>query len=154
MLYPDDRPSGRLRASHSDREQAVETLKAAYVQDRLTRDEFGTRVSQALAARTRADLAALVRDLPVVAPPAAGPLAGGAMRPGAGRVVGIGAVATAGLWAAGLTSGNVLILLAAMAFSCVFLGVVILVGTVALATRAHRELPPGQEPGTAGYAIT
>jgi len=30
----------RQRASHSDREQAIEVLKAAFVQDRLTMDEL------------------------------------------------------------------------------------------------------------------
>jgi hypothetical protein len=55
---------GRLRASHADREQAIGTLKAAYVQGRLTKDELDTRVSQTLAARTYADLGALTADLP------------------------------------------------------------------------------------------
>ena len=55
---------GRLRASHADREQAVEVLKAAFVQGRLDRDEFGLRVGRALASRTCADLAALTADIP------------------------------------------------------------------------------------------
>jgi hypothetical protein len=57
---------GRLRASHADREQVVDVLKAAFVQGRLTQDELDTRVGQALAARTRADLAALTTDLPAL----------------------------------------------------------------------------------------
>src|SRR5689334_18787789 len=56
---------GHLRASHADREQVVGTLKAAFVQGRLDRDEFGLRVGQALASKTYADLAALTADLPV-----------------------------------------------------------------------------------------
>jgi hypothetical protein len=55
---------GRLRASHADREQVIETLKVAFVQDRLTRDEFDARVGRALASLTRAELAALVADIP------------------------------------------------------------------------------------------
>jgi hypothetical protein len=55
---------GRLRASHADREQVVSTLKAAFVQGMLDRDEFGQRVGQALAARTCADLATVTADLP------------------------------------------------------------------------------------------
>ena len=55
---------GRLRASHADREQAIEMLKAAFVQDRLTREEFDLRVGQALTARTYAQLAMLTADLP------------------------------------------------------------------------------------------
>jgi hypothetical protein len=57
---------GRLRASHADREQVVDILKAAFVQGRLARDELDARVGQALAARTYADLAALTADLPAL----------------------------------------------------------------------------------------
>jgi hypothetical protein len=55
---------GHLRASHADRERVVGILKAAFVQGMLDQDEFGQRVSRALAARTHADLAALTADLP------------------------------------------------------------------------------------------
>jgi DUF1707 SHOCT-like domain len=56
---------GRLRASHADREQVIEVLKAAFVHGRLDRDEFDLRVDRALASRTYADLAALTADVPV-----------------------------------------------------------------------------------------
>ncbi len=65
---------GRLRASHADREQVVDVLKAAFVQDRLTKDEFDDRVGQALASRTYADLAALTADLPAQPDPVAAAL--------------------------------------------------------------------------------
>jgi Domain of unknown function (DUF1707) len=55
---------GRLRTSHADREGAVGVLKAAFVQGRLTKDEFDVRVGQALASRTYADLDALTADIP------------------------------------------------------------------------------------------
>lgn len=55
---------GRMRASHADREQVVEVLKAAFVHGRLDGDEFGLRIGRALASRTYADLAALTADLP------------------------------------------------------------------------------------------
>jgi uncharacterized protein DUF1707 len=55
---------GRLRASRADREQVIGTLKAAFVQGRLARDEFDLRVSQVFASRTYAELAALTADLP------------------------------------------------------------------------------------------
>jgi len=55
---------GHLRASHADREQVVGTLKAAFVQGRLTKDELDLRVGQALASRTYAELAALTADIP------------------------------------------------------------------------------------------
>ncbi len=53
-----------LRASYADREQVIGTLKAAFVQGMLTKDEFGLRVGQALASRTVAELAALTADIP------------------------------------------------------------------------------------------
>jgi len=56
---------GHLRASDADREQVVGTLKAAFVQGRLDRDELDLRVSQALASRTYTELAAVTADLPV-----------------------------------------------------------------------------------------
>jgi putative transcriptional regulator len=55
---------GRLRASDADREQAIDVLKAAFVQDRLARAEFEARVGQALASRTYAELAAATDDIP------------------------------------------------------------------------------------------
>jgi hypothetical protein len=53
-----------LRASHADREQMIDTLKAAFVQGRLTKDEFGERIGQALASRTYAELAAVAAGIP------------------------------------------------------------------------------------------
>ena len=55
---------GYLRASHADREQVIGTLKAAFVQGMLAKDEFDVRVGQALASRTYADLAVLTADIP------------------------------------------------------------------------------------------
>jgi len=55
---------GRLRASHADREQMIEALKVAFVQERLAKGEFDLRVGQAFAARTHAELAAITADLP------------------------------------------------------------------------------------------
>jgi DUF1707 SHOCT-like domain len=68
---------GQLRASHADREQAIEQLKAAFVDGKLTKDEFDLRVGQTLASRTYADLTAVTSDLharpAAVAPVAARP---------------------------------------------------------------------------------
>jgi hypothetical protein len=55
---------GHLRASHADRDRVVGTLKAAFVQGMLTKDEFDQRVGETLGSRTYADLAALTADLP------------------------------------------------------------------------------------------
>jgi Domain of unknown function (DUF1707) len=55
---------GPVRASRAEREQMIDVLKAAFVQDRLTKDEFDERVGQALAARTYEELAAVTADIP------------------------------------------------------------------------------------------
>jgi hypothetical protein len=66
---------GRLRASHADREHAIETLKAAYVHGLVTKDEFDARVSQTFASRTNSDLALITADIPagLAAAPPPGP---------------------------------------------------------------------------------
>jgi len=55
---------GHLRASHADREQVINVLKAAFVQGRLAKDELHARVDQTFASRTYAELAAITADLP------------------------------------------------------------------------------------------
>jgi Domain of unknown function (DUF1707) len=55
---------GHLRASRAEREDLIETLKAAFVLGLLDKDEFGARVGQTLASRTYADLAAVTADIP------------------------------------------------------------------------------------------
>jgi putative transcriptional regulator len=54
---------GSLRASDANREQAVEALKAAFVQDRLAKAEFEAHLSRALASRTYAELAAVTAGI-------------------------------------------------------------------------------------------
>jgi Domain of unknown function (DUF1707) len=55
---------GYLRVSDAEREQVIGTLKAAFVQGRLAKDEFDLRVDQVFASRTYAELAAVTADLP------------------------------------------------------------------------------------------
>ena len=55
---------GQLRTSRADREQTIDLLKAAFVQGRLTKDEFDLRVGKVFASRTYADLDALTADIP------------------------------------------------------------------------------------------
>lgn len=64
---------GRLRASDADREQVIDTLKAAFVQGWLTRDQLGLRAGQALVSRTYAELAAVTDGIPVRPIGAVGP---------------------------------------------------------------------------------
>jgi hypothetical protein len=55
---------GQLRASHADREHVLNMLKVAFIQGRLTKDEFDVRVGQTFASRTYAELGALTADIP------------------------------------------------------------------------------------------
>ena len=55
---------GRRGAWHADREQVIEVLKTAFVQGRLTKDEFGTRIGQALTSQTYAELTKVTAGLP------------------------------------------------------------------------------------------
>lgn len=65
--------SGHLRASHADREQVIDVLKTAFVQARLTGDDFDARVGQALASRTYAELAEVTAGIPAGQPGARPP---------------------------------------------------------------------------------
>ena len=55
---------GTLRASHADRDLVVEQLRVAAGDGRLSPEELDERLELALTARTYAELAALVADLP------------------------------------------------------------------------------------------
>jgi len=97
------RDRGGLRASRADREQVVELLKVAFVDDRLTRDDLDVRVGQALGARTYAELAVVTASIPAEPPadrepaPTPAQVKGEPVRPGA-----VALVATAvcgGVWA-------------------------------------------------------
>jgi len=57
------RNHGDLRASHADRERVIGTLKAAYVEGRLTEDELDARVGQVYASRTYAELAEVTAEV-------------------------------------------------------------------------------------------
>jgi DUF1707 SHOCT-like domain/Cell wall-active antibiotics response LiaF, C-terminal len=57
-------PAGGVRASDAERDATIERLSAATGDGRLTLEEFSQRMERATAARTRAELAALVTDLP------------------------------------------------------------------------------------------
>jgi hypothetical protein len=144
---------GRLRASHADRENLVGVLKAAFVQGRLTKDEFDTRVSQAFGARTYADLAAITADIP------AGSIAAGLRRPPAPAQT---AASEAAVWSTAATFLAVT-LVACMFLDTQYLGLVagtitgIVFATVAQMLYARHErrsrghLPPrSAQPGPFG----
>jgi Domain of unknown function (DUF1707) len=94
---------GRLRASHADREQVIGTLKAAFVQGMLAKDEFDMRVSQAFASRTYAELAAVTADLPAEPTEAQAPkparIEGEQPVPRPGPMIVVATALNAGVWA-------------------------------------------------------
>jgi hypothetical protein len=65
-------PPGDLRVSDADRDRALSELSEALRAGRITADEFDQRSGQALRARTGKELVALVADLPLAGPSAAG----------------------------------------------------------------------------------
>ena len=157
----------RMRASHADRDQAINRLKAAFVQGRLTKDELVTRAAQAFSARTYADLATLTADFP--AEPAAGPGQLVPARPrrpvhprikvGAGVIALIAAVFTMLVVLMGV---SVVPVVAFAGIAVVFGGSAVVVVSVPIvvvlkleARRRNRsggQLPPRQSPGTPGQA--
>jgi Domain of unknown function (DUF1707) len=149
---PDERAAaaGSLRASHADREQAISALKAAFVQARLTSDEFDARVGQALASRTRAELAAITADIPV------GPIGVQPVRRPDQAALGVksgvcvtasAAVLAAVLWAAAWSAGSAAAGAAALAVSGVVIFTLFVTGYQVRESRHRsrpgRPLPPG-----------
>jgi len=57
-------PDPAMLAGNADRERAISVLKAGFAEGRITQAEHDERVSLACAARTYAELAPLVSDLP------------------------------------------------------------------------------------------
>jgi hypothetical protein len=96
---------GNLRASDADRELAVSMLQRAAAEGRLDHDELDERVQRALVARTYAELAETVIDLPLPPDPARSgrrrrpePLPAWASRGGRGRSLRMVAGTTIGGW--------------------------------------------------------
>jgi Domain of unknown function (DUF1707) len=116
---PDERAGrGRMRAGHDDREQVIAELKAAFVQGRLDKDELEERAGRAVASRTYGELAALIADIPDLAP--AAPAAGRAAASTPGRTLARGAkragiclLAAAALMEGAFLTGNFLLIVAA-----------------------------------------
>jgi Domain of unknown function (DUF1707) len=145
---------GRLRASHADREQVVSALKTAFVQGRLAKEELDTRVGQALAARTHAELAMITDALPAglaaaraAAPDAAEPpppLLG--VKSGA-CVTTLAAMLAAVLWSAAVSAGSAAAGAAALAVSGIVIFALFVTGYQVRESRhpgrSARPLPPG-----------
>lgn len=57
-------PPASWLAANADRERAVDVLRAAFTEGRLTHDEFDERIARAYASRTYGELGELTADLP------------------------------------------------------------------------------------------
>ncbi len=73
---PEPAPARAIRASDQDREAVVQRLQDAFAEGRLDDAEFDQRTRAALTAKTSANLAPLLDDLPAASRPAAGPAPG------------------------------------------------------------------------------
>ena len=143
---------GHLRASHADREQVIGTLKAAFVQGRLARDELDVRAGLAFAARTHAELAALTADLPAGLADAVPPrraVRAQALRP-------MSSAARAGMWVVTAVAAPVVLSLptdeaAFLVFAPLYSGALAFLGTETLVSwqeklSDRRQLPPAARP--------
>jgi uncharacterized protein DUF1707 len=154
---------GHLRASHADRERVIGTLKAAFVQGRLTKDELDLRAGQTFAARTYAELAALTADLPaglMAAQPSQPTRAPGQARVlTPGRVLAAVTVVYAGVWSVALAlpvsgpdhdphAGVALAGTATFVYLFFLIGAVLQMLTDWLDRRSGRKPPRGPAPGS------
>jgi DUF1707 SHOCT-like domain len=155
---------GHLRASHADREQVIGTLKAAFVQGMLAKDEFDLRVGQAFASRTCAELGAVTGDLPAglaAAPPPQPVRAPGerrVLRPG--TLIAAATVLYAGMWLvvfvlpANSEGERTPGLGLAVMTGFVYMGALLVAAERILEgwqeKRSGRQLPPGRAHGTGG----
>ncbi|WP_234334548.1 DUF1707 and DUF4190 domain-containing protein [Streptomyces sp. NRRL B-1347] len=62
--WPGQQGQPSMLAGHSDRERAVDVLRAGFAEGRLQQEEYERRVERAYQARTVGELALLVADLP------------------------------------------------------------------------------------------
>lgn len=73
MMHP-GMANANMRAASTDRERAVDVLKAGFAEGRLTQEEYNFRMDRAYHAKTYGELAALTADLPAGAMPTVWPV--------------------------------------------------------------------------------
>ena len=143
---------GHLRASRADRDQVIDVLKAAFVQGRLTKDEFDLRVGQVLASRTYADLGALTADIPAglvsAQPPTVPAPAQGHALVGANVRARERAIIAAALF------GGLASVIALFAGSAAALPFLVGVGSILVSLFLIGTRPRGQRPGGSGASAT
>jgi hypothetical protein len=87
-----------IRASDRERDAVVQRVQQAFAEGRLDDAEFDERMRAALVARTRADLDALLADLPAADPVVPPPAAAAGRRPGRLAVALKSSVRRGGRW--------------------------------------------------------
>jgi hypothetical protein len=132
---------GRLYASRFDRVQVIGTLKAAFVQGRLTEDEYDARVGKASVSQTHADLAVLIADIPVGSVTARPPTANDARM---GVCVIIAAATVLGLLLWWQPDNGLAFMTALLALATVIVGTPITVGL--MVDSRHQRRSGGQVP--------
>jgi hypothetical protein len=157
-LAAEGRDHGDLRASHADRERVIGTLKAAFVQGRVTEDELDARVGQVYASRTHAELAAVTADIPAELTAARSPRDPWRATKVAWRIE--YAIFLPGIVAVLLLPGGphtsvatVVILITVVYLIFWILGVSLMTGSRP-AKRPGRQLPPPSAPGLATKGMT
>jgi uncharacterized membrane protein len=85
---------GQMRSSAAEREHAIEVLKTAFADGRLTKEEYEDRIGLALSPLTYGQLAALTSDLPTALPGSLRPPPPGYLSPPASRPINRMAVAS------------------------------------------------------------
>jgi hypothetical protein len=68
------REQGRIRAADADRDRVAGILSTAYIEGRLSKDEYDARLHIALSARTYGELDQVVHDLPAALAPPVSPV--------------------------------------------------------------------------------
>ncbi|HEX6931700.1 MAG TPA: DUF1707 domain-containing protein [Streptosporangiaceae bacterium] len=153
---------GELRASHADRDQVIGMLKAAFVQGRLTKEEFDERVGQAFASRTYAELATITADLPAgltTVQPRAPVQAQGwltmerAVTWSACMILPTATATATGWLLAGRPDAGPVILLSFLAFIVATIVSFTMIGEAwEKSRRSSGQLPPGPAPAGGGHA--
>lgn len=89
-----------------DRDHAIDVLKVAFVQGRLSMDEFDARIGQVLTSRTQAELAMVTEDIPAGLAGVRRPPRPPRRRMGSAARWGTSGFITPGVLAAGLTASS------------------------------------------------
>jgi hypothetical protein len=164
MAWPgDETPGGpgdpgQLRASHADRDQVIDDLKAAFVAGMLAKDELELRVDQVLSSRTYADLADITADLPGglagEEPPNPAETRAGQPLVQPGQIITGATLLYLGAWlSVPGSAAAALALLGGFYYLCILAIAVATIFENRHDERSDRQLPKGHAPGAGGLTF-